>query len=295
MSETHAEETIDPTRMTLGEHLEELRARLFKGLAAVGIAFAVAFSFDEAIAQFVMAPLVTTIERLNSDEADQWEAHLAEHPEEARTKYFQSAEPSDRTLREDYRAAGRPISTAAGEEFFFALKICLFFALTIGSPVLLWQLWQFIAAGLYARERKALLKYFPFAVLLLVSGITFGYWVMLPWAMYFLQSTFGPTIGVFVPKLSEYLSLASMMTLALGAIFQLPILMHAVVSLGLVERATFIKFRPHFVVGAFVVSAMLTPPDPYTQFMMAGPMVVLFEIGLLATRGTQHGELKRAG
>jgi len=295
VSDPDPEDPIDPTRMTLGEHLEELRTRLFKGLLAVGIAFVLAFSFDETIAAWITAPLERTIERLNEEEADVWEAYLAEHPDEERSTYFTSDDPADRTLREDYRAADRPITTGAGEEFFFVLKICVFFALVVGSPVLLWQLWQFIAAGLYAREKKALLQYFPYAVALLVTGIAFGYFVMLPWAMFFLSSTLGPDLSVWRPKLSEYLSLTGMLTLALGVVFQLPILMHAVISLGIIEREVFVKYRPHFVVVAFIFAALLTPPDPFTQAMMAGPMVVLFEIGLLATRRTRHGELRRAG
>jgi len=286
-------EGVDSTRMTLGEHLDELRSRLFKGVLAVAIAFIAGYSFRDQIAAVVLEPLDTTISRLNAEQVERLEADLAESGE-PRSKYFVNADAEVPELRDEYVRARNPITTGAGETFLFAIKITLFFALLVGSPVLLWQVWQFIAAGLYQRERKALLKYFPFAVLLLLMGISFGYLVMLPWAMYFLVGTLGPQFATFTPKLSEYLTLVTNLTLALGAVFQLPILIHALVRLDIVPRSTFTRYRPHFIVGAFFLSALLTPPDPFTQGLMAIPMIFLFEIGILSSRIGRRPERKPA-
>ena len=279
------DDTIDQTRMTLGEHLEELRRRLFRGVLALLAAFVVGLVFQDEITRVFVTPLNTALARVERDAVARFEERLAADPALPRSTFFTSDDPAQPQLRPEYRATGRPIITSAGEGFFFVLKLSALFALVAGSPVLLWELWQFIGAGLYRREKRALLRYFPWAVSLLALGVVFGY-LMLPWVQYFLVAS-GTREAQYMPKLSEYMSLTLMLTVALGAIFQLPILMHALVALDLVERSTFKKYRPHFIVAAFIVGGLLTPPDPFTQSMMAVPMILLYEIGLLWTRGLQ--------
>jgi sec-independent protein translocase protein TatC len=108
--------------------------------------------------------------------------------------------------------------------------------------------------------------------------------VMVPYGLYFLATAFPPEELQFLPRLSEYLSLLSLLTLALGLVFQMPLLMYVLVKVDLVQRETFRSYRRYFVVGAFLLSALLTPPDPFTQILLAGPMIVLFEVGLIWTR-----------
>jgi sec-independent protein translocase protein TatC len=148
-------------------------------------------------------------------------------------------------------------------------------------------MWRFIAAGLYLHERRVVGRTIPISLLLFVAGGVFGYFVMVPYGLYFLATAFPPEKLEFLPRLSEYLSFLSLLTLALGLVFQLPLLMYVLVRIDLVEREAFRKYRRYFIVGAFIVAALLTPPDPFTQLLLAGPMIVLYEVGLLWTRFAQ--------
>lgn len=275
-----AEDPFESTRMTLGEHLDELRSRLFKGVLAVVVAFALCWSFYERVKDVVLGPFDQARVMINAKWTEDANAKLAAHPELSRDEYFEKIGGEDR-LRNRVRP---PQVLSAGEGFLFALKTCLYFALFLGGPVLLWQLWQFIAAGLHRHERRAALRYFPYSVLLFVSGVVFGYFMLVPYAMFFLGTAFPPDEVQPSYTLSTYLKFISSLSLALGAVFQLPLLMVFFARLGLVDPRTYSRYRGHFVLGAFVVAAVLTPPDPITQFMMAVPMVLLYELGLWCAR-----------
>lgn len=283
--EEKPEEELAESRMSLGDHLDELRKRLVKGLAGVVVAFLVSWFFYEEVAVVFLSPLQFALEKRVEDTIEYYEKKLEEDPAIPRERYFRPDGPDgEKRLQPKLIPDARPIFTAVGEGFVFALKISLYTGIAIGSPILLWQMWQFVAAGLYKKERKTVLRYFPFSVLLFASGVLFGYFVLMPWGFYFLTRAFHAEFASFTPKLSEYLQVFTTLTLALGAVFQLPILMHALVRMDLIQRASFAKYRAHFVVAAFIVAAMLTPPDPVTQFMMAVPMVLLYELGLYSSR-----------
>lgn len=274
---------IEHSRMSLGDHIAELRTRLFRGALAVLIAFCVGYSFSTPIVEVVLRPLNLCMEMLVEQEQQRCEGLLAADPELERWEFFEPTAAGGERLV--WSPVGDMVYRSSHTGFFFVFKIVIFFAIVVGSPILLWELWQFIAAGLYKRERRMLLRYFPAAVSLLIAGILFGYFLVLPYAQFFLASMVDPRLKAkFLPELSDYLSLATMMTIVLGAIFQLPILMHALVKLDLVKRDVLVKHRPHFVVGSFVVAALLTPPDPFTQAMLAIPMALLYELGLFWTR-----------
>jgi sec-independent protein translocase protein TatC len=280
-------EQADPvagTRMSLGEHIEELRKRLVRGLLAVLVAFVVAWVFKDQTTEVVMRPMRQSLAWIHADQVAKFEGKLAESPETPRTEYFLSDDPADQQLRPELTVATRPLAIGYAEPFWFALKVTLVFAMTIGAPILLWQMWMFVAAGLYQHERRVVRNYFPLSVGLFATGVTFGFLVLVPYGFYFLASTFPPERVDFAPTLSLYFSLLSILTLALGVIFQLPLLMNVLVRLDLVQRELFARYRLHFVVAAFIVGAMLTPPDPVTQALLAGPMILLYEVGLFSTR-----------
>lgn len=271
-------------RMSLGEHLDELRRRLTRGILAVLVAFVAGYFFYDQTTEVVMRPMRQSLEWLDSDQVEKYEALLAADPSVPRSTYFVSDDPAETELLPELTVADRPQAIGFGETMWFSIKVTLIFALFVGAPVLLWQMWQFIAAGLYDNERRIVLSYFPTSIALFLAGVGFGFFIMVPYGFYFLAGTLPPEKVAFSPRLSDYLSLLLSLTLALGAIFQMPLLMHVLVRLDLVTRQTFSKYRAHFVLGAFVIGALLTPPDPFTQMLMAGPMIVLFEIGLISTR-----------
>ena len=276
--------------MSLGEHIEELRRRLIRGLLAIFVAFFVGWFFKDATTEIVMRPMRQSLEWVDRDQVAKYEQRLTEEPDLRRSEFFLSDDPEETGLRQELTVAQRPLALGYAEPFWFALKVTLIFAFIVGSPVLLWQMWMFVAAGLYKHERRVVLSYFPVSLLLFAGGVVFGFFVLVPYGFYFLASTFPAEKLAFQPRLAEFFSLLSILTLALGVIFQLPLLMQVLVRLDLVQREVFARYRLHFIVGAFVIGAMLTPPDPVTQSLLAGPMILLYEIGLFSTRFAQREE-----
>ena len=279
-------EKTDPfekTRMTLGEHLDELRSRLFKGILAVTISFIVAWYYKDQITEIVTIPFREAMGMLHESWVEQAKAILEAHPERPRTDFFDSPDPADFRLR---GFNDRLTSIGVGEVFFFQLKICLYFSLFVGAPILLWQMWQFVAAGLYKKERRAVLRYFPVSVLMFVVGVLFGYFFMVPYAMYFLNKDVSLELSIPQITTDNYLTFLRSLCLAFGVIFQLPLLMSFLGGAGMVSPALMSKYRGHFIVAAFVIAAIITPPDPITQLMMGVPLVILYEIGILGARIT---------
>ncbi len=127
------------------------------------------------------------------------------------------------------------------------------------------------------------MRFFPISVGLFAAGILFGYFVLCPYGFYFMLTVFPPEDIALLPAIGPYLDLFQGVSLALGAVFEIPLLMYGLVRFDLVQRATFAKYRGHWVVGAFLIGGILTPPDPFTQFMLAVPMIGLYELGLLWT------------
>jgi Tat protein translocase TatC len=163
--------------------------------------------------------------------------------------------------------------------FIYFMKVCLYFSLFFGGPVLLWEMWQFVAAGLYRNERKVVRLYFPFSASLFLGGVVFGYFVMVPNALYFLALQTVTSIQWY-QSINGYWTFLLNLTLALGAVFQLPVIMMALSKLDLVEPKTFARYRGHMLIGALLLAAVVTPPDPITQLLMAIPITVLYEAGI---------------
>ncbi len=269
------------TRMSLGEHLAELRSLLIKGLLAVAVAFAVGWAFQERITELVLRPYDRSMDMLERYWVEEAERLVAEPPGRPRTDFFVTADPSDRRLLGLDRRLQWIKPT---EPFLFILRICGYFALFAGAPVLLWQLWQFVAAGLYSRERRAVRFYFPFSLGLFLIGVLFGYFLLVPYAMYYLNRSVSLEFGTPKITVESFLSFLSSLCLAFGAVFQLPLIVSFLGGAGLVEPGSFVKYRGHFIVGAFIVAGVLTPPDPYTQLMLGIPLVLLYEVGIICAR-----------
>ena len=282
------------TRMSLGEHLEELRRRLFRGILALAIAFGVSWGFHDRIDLWMLWPLQTSVGWINAKLADDAERQLAEHPEIPRSALFLSDDPSDRRLREALDP--RPQGIAIGEPFFFSFKNAGWFALFLGAPVLLWQMWGFIAAGLYERERRMVMRYFPASLALFAAGVLASFFVMVPVGIYFLQlSGLDFALVEFDPSLREYMSFLTTTTLAAGTVFQLPLVMQVLIRLDIVPADTFARYRRHCIVGCFLVSGIVTPSgDPASQALMAVPMWLLYEAGIVAGRMAVRRQAREA-
>lgn len=277
------DDSLEGTRMTLGDHLEELRKRLFRSVLVLAVAFGVAWYFSDPIAKQVLWPWTFAVEKINADLGEDAEARLKEHPEIPRSRYFTSDDPTNRELRS--RIDPRPNMFGIGDAFFFQLNNAIYFALFIGSPYVLWQMWQFIAAGLYRHEKRAVSLYFPFSALLFVAGVLFCYFLVIPTGMYALGTTLSIDIVKPMIGIEQYFNFLSTMCLAMGLVFQIPILMVFLARIGILEPQTYSHYRPHFLVAALFIAALVTPgPDYYSQILMTIPMVILYEAGIVLAR-----------
>lgn len=171
------------------------------------------------------------------------------------------------------------IYTYPPEAFFTYLKISLVAGVFLTSPYLFYQMWQFVAPGLYDEERKWLVPISFFSALFFVSGALFGYFVVFPFGFEFFAS-FATENIVFTPKLSEYLGFALKLLFAFGFVFELPLFIFFLAKLGLVNYKGLRRFQKYAVLMSFVASAILTPPDVFTQTLMAGPLILLYEVGI---------------
>jgi sec-independent protein translocase protein TatC len=167
--------------------------------------------------------------------------------------------------------------------FTVPLKSTFFVAFMIAMPVVLYQLWAFVAPGLYQKERKMARPLLIVTILLFYIGCAFTYFALLPVMFSFLSST--PPEGVkLMPDIGEYLDFVLVMFLAGGISFEVPVAVFVLVLLGVVKPAQLAEWRGYVVVAIFILAAIITPPDGLSQLMLAIPMCLLYELGILAAR-----------
>ena len=245
---------IDDTKAPLLEHLIELRRRLLWSLAALIAAFAICFYFAKPIFAVLVQPLLQA-------------------------------------------GQGRLIFTDIFEAFFVEVKVALFAALLVCFPVFAIQIWKFVAPGLYAREKKALLPFLLLTPVFFGAGVAFAYFAAMPWALHFLLSFEGEVGGVqqeALPGVGNYLSFSTRFLFGFGIAFLLPILLMILERAGIVTRQQLVRSRRYAIVGAAVVSAVLTPPDVVSQLMLLVPLYALYELAILSIRITHWRSAKRA-
>lgn len=191
--------------------------------------------------------------------------------------------------------APKLIYTGLTQPFWVDMSIGMWAGIFLASPFIFYQLWRFIAPGLYKRERSTTVAFAAFSAVFFVSGALFCFYFALPKLFDFLLS-YNSRDLLSLPNIQEYLDLTRDMMLAFGAIFELPLLIYFLAMVGLVTHRGLWKFSRWFIVLAFIIGAILTPgPDVVSQFMMATPMIVLYNLSiLLAWRVTKKREAKAA-
>lgn len=169
------------------------------------------------------------------------------------------------------------------EAFVTNIKIALFGGLFLSSPFILFQIWQFISQGLRKSERKYVLIFGPVSFIFFILGIGFGYFVIIPIGLKFLLG-FATDFLVPMITISKYISFIGTMTFAFGVVFQLPLAMLFLAKIGIVTPTFLSQKRKHAIVIIFIIGALLTPPDVITQCLMAGPLILLYELGILFSK-----------
>ena len=232
------------TEQPFVQHLMELRDRMVKALVAVGIVAAVLFFFPGPGALYDLLAAPLV-------------AHL----------------PAGATL----------IATSVISPFMVPLKILLMSAFLLALPVVLWQVWGFVAPGLYTHEKKLVLPLVVSSTLLFFCGVAFCYFFVFGQVFAFIQS-FAPKSITAAPDIEAYLSFVLTMFIAFGLSFEVPIVVIVLARLGIVSVEKLKASRGYFIVGAFIVAAIVTPPDVVSQLALAIPMCLLYELGIWAAQ-----------
>jgi sec-independent protein translocase protein TatC len=181
---------------------------------------------------------------------------------------------------------GQMIATDVTTPFFVPLKVALMAAFLISLPYILYQLWRFVAPGLYEHEKRMVAPLIFASTLLFFCGMTFAYFVVFPVVFGFI--TAAAPIGVAVmTDIDKYLSFVLSMFMAFGITFQVPVAVVLLVRMGVVTVAKLREIRPYVIVGAFVVGAIFTPPDVVSQLMLALPLWLLYEAGIVVAGFTR--------
>ena len=186
-------------------------------------------------------------------------------------------------LRAKLPAGTQMVAIDVASPFLTPIKLALFTALILAMPVVLYQLWAFVAPGLYRHEQKLARPLLASAVLLFYIGCAFAYFLVLPAVFGFLTGV-APEGVAMMTDISRYLDFVLVLFLAFGFSFEVPVAVVILVLLGWVSVAQLSESRGYVIVGAFVVAAVITPPDVISQLMLAIPMCLLYEIGLLVAR-----------
>jgi sec-independent protein translocase protein TatC len=178
---------------------------------------------------------------------------------------------------------GAMIATDVASPFFAPLKLAFFVALFLAMPFILYQIWAFVSPGLYRHERKLALPLLGSSVLLFYTGCAFAYYLVLP-AIFTFMTSVAPVGVAVMPDISRFLDFVLVLFLAFGFCFEVPVALVILVAIGVATPEQLVKSRPYTIVGAFVIAAILTPPDVVSQLLLAIPMCLLYEIGIFASR-----------
>jgi sec-independent protein translocase protein TatC len=239
---------LDDSRAPLLDHLIELRRRLLWCILSLGVTFAICLYFARPIFSFLVQPLVRA-------------------------------------------GQGKIVYTQIFEAFFVEIKVAFFAAMMLSFPVIANQLWQFVAPGLYKKERNAFLPFLIATPVLFLMGAALAYFVAVPMALHFLLGFQGNLGGIqqeALPSVANYLSFIMQFLFGFGLAFLVPVLLMLLEQAGLVSRAQLVKFRRYAIVGNTAVAAVLSPPDIGSMIMLGVPLILLYELALVAMWFTER-------
>lgn len=247
---------VDASKAPLLEHLIELRARLIKSVLALVIGAIACIPFLPQILAFLLSPFRGAVAKYNAAQIE-----LGNNP-----------------------IATDLIATQILETFFVNVKLAVFGGIILAFPVIAFQVYRFVAPGLYKHERGAFLPYLILSPLLFSLGAALVFYYVFPYVLSFGLNVAGSGDISLLPKISEYLSLAMTLFIAFGLSFQLPVVLSLLGRAGIVNSAGLKKGRRYAVVGIAAFAAFVTPPDPMTQIVLGGAIYLLYEISIISVR-----------
>ena len=230
----------------LKPHLEDLRKRLIISTATVMVAFIVCFSFWKSIFEFVKSPIAKAF----SDSVE-----------------------------------GTLMQLTPLEGIFSAMSLAFLAALVVSTPVIFWQIWLFVAPGLYKKEKKIIVPFVFFGSCMFALGAGFAYYVVFPFMIKYILM-FGNDMFAANISIESYVGFFIRIVLGFGVAFELPVLAYFLARIGLITDETLKNFFKYAVVLIFIIAAIITPPDPFSQLLMAIPLVGLYGLAILIARFT---------
>ncbi len=241
----------EESKMPLLDHLVELRSRLVWSVASIIVLFIAIFPFAEYVYQFLVQPLADVFDEMGGQR--------------------------------------RLIFTALHEAFFTYIKLSLITALFVAFPFISMQFWMFVAPGLYKHEKSALAPFLVATPILFFMGGAMVYYIVMPWAYEFLlnfelQGGEGTLPIVSEPKVNEYLSLSINLIFAFGICFELPVVLSLLGRIGIINSQGMKEKRKYAILIAFIVAAVITPPDVISQVMLASVLICLYEVSIFSVR-----------
>jgi sec-independent protein translocase protein TatC len=302
-----------PTRMSLGDHIEELRTRLIRALLGFLAAMGVGLCLGQPLLQFIQAPVQGELNRYYAERDEDQRKRAADEERKAREAAAASGQPYQAPLKTydvlfDVHDGNGPrpasisfysndmplgvlirppslISLTLTEPFMTYFQVSMYCGAVLASPWIFYQLWMFVAAGLYRHEKKYVYLYLPLSLALFLGGVFLCEFVALPLGVHYLLS-FNAWLGVEPElRLTDWLSFAVMMPLIFGVAFQTPLVMLFLERLGIVRVEAYTKNRRMAVFILAVVAALLAAaPDAVSMLMLALPMWGLYELGILLCR-----------
>ena len=235
----------------LRPHLVELRKRLGISVLTLIVMFFVMFAFHEPLLNWMVQPLNDALIQVGKTSV--------------------------------HAANGMVTTSQVGGAFFVALKVAFFAAILAALPVILWQIWLFVAPGLYDNEKKMVLPFVLGGTTMFIVGVAFAYYVVTPFGFDFLI-TFGSFKFTPLINIEDYVGFFTKIMFGFGLAFELPVFAYFLALLGLVDDRQMTAFFKYAIVLIFIVAALLTPPDVLTQLLMAGPLMVLYGLSILIVR-----------
>jgi sec-independent protein translocase protein TatC len=189
-----------------------------------------------------------------------------------------------RPLMQNLPKDGKMIVTDVTGSFFVPMKVTMLVAFVIALPIVLYQIWAFVAPGLYQHEKKLVVPLVASSYTLFLCGMAFAYFVVFPTIFRVMAHYNAPLGAEMTTDIDNYLSFVLTMFLAFGVTFEVPIVVVLLVRMNVLTIKKLKEIRPYVVVGAFVISAVVTPPDVFSQLILAIPLIVLYEAGIIAAR-----------
>jgi sec-independent protein translocase protein TatC len=265
---SYDESEIEGSRAPLMEHLIELRRRLITSLVAFAVAIVVCYLFSQQLLEFVIHPYRVA------------QGVVAEQKDGVHHGPFDMLLTLLGIIKAPAVKIAPMVYTAPLEAFLTKLKLAAIAGLALAFPVIGFQLYRFIAPGLYKRERNAFLPFLVASPVLFLMGAALVYYVMLPFVMVFAMSQQIGGLAEYLPRLDDYLKLATALLLAMGLCFQLPVVLTLLGMAGILSAEALVSSRRYAIVGVFAVAAVVTPPDPISMLSLAFPICLLYEVSI---------------